>query len=132
MSRACLSRLIIEKAKIQALFPLSATLDFFRWLIRVLFRAAPPMKVSSASTVPIILSMLPGVLRVPNTMQHDPRGLLSHLKGACDFTRRNAFLQLASIHIAQIHLSNPRGGSSKIVPTMTEYYFVQARHFHIR
>src|ERR1017187_4611516 len=41
------------------------------------------------------------------------------------------FLQLASIHIASIHLSRLIGESSKIVPTLTVNCFLHSRHFHI-
>src|ERR1700688_170936 len=42
------------------------------------------------------------------------------------------FLQLASSHIAQSHLSRPIGLSSKIVPTLTENCLRHSRHVHIR
>src|SRR5579871_543186 len=41
------------------------------------------------------------------------------------------FLQLASSHIAQSHLSRPMALSSKMVPTLTENCFRQPRHVHI-
>src|ERR1035438_10345928 len=41
------------------------------------------------------------------------------------------FLSLAIIHIAHSHLSRPSGLSSKMDPTLTEYCFLQSRHFHI-
>src|SRR6185295_3196621 len=40
------------------------------------------------------------------------------------------FLQLTTIQRAGSHLSRPSGESSKIVPTLTENCFLQARHFH--
>src|SRR5436190_23207420 len=42
------------------------------------------------------------------------------------------FLLLAISHTAGSHLSSPSGESSKIVPTLTEYCFLQPRHFHKR
>src|SRR5665213_420668 len=42
------------------------------------------------------------------------------------------FLELASSHTAGTHLSQPRGESSKIVPTLSENCCLQPLHFHIR
>ena len=42
------------------------------------------------------------------------------------------FLQLQTIQKAVIHLSMPRGESSKIVPTFTENCFLQPLQNHIR
>src|SRR2546428_13182327 len=42
------------------------------------------------------------------------------------------FLELASIHTAGSHFSNPIGLSSKIVPSFTENCRPQSRHFQIR
>src|SRR5712692_1204172 len=42
------------------------------------------------------------------------------------------FLLLASIHRAGSHLSNPMGLSSKIVPSLTENWRPQSRHFQMR
>ncbi len=39
------------------------------------------------------------------------------------------FLLLATSHIAGSHLSRPSGESSKIVPSLIEYCFLQALHF---
>jgi hypothetical protein len=40
------------------------------------------------------------------------------------------FLQLTASQIAGSHLSNPSGESSKIVPFLTEYWYLHALHFH--
>src|SRR5690242_3748729 len=42
------------------------------------------------------------------------------------------FFELAISHTAGSHLSSPSGESSKIVPTLTEYCFLQDLHFHSR
>ena len=42
------------------------------------------------------------------------------------------FLEFAMSHTAGSHLSSPSGDSSKIVPTLTLYCFLQALHFQTR
>src|SRR3954447_13611203 len=42
------------------------------------------------------------------------------------------FFEFAASQIAGSHLSRPSAESSKIVPTLTEYCFLQALHFQTR
>src|SRR5216684_3806745 len=58
-----------------------------------MFRASPPIKVSSASTgqVPPNFSKLP---RLANPMEHEPRGLLSDMEIARDFIATDSVLAI--------------------------------------
>ncbi len=50
--------------------------------------------------------------------------------GFADVWRRGRFaIAFAMTHMAGSHLSRPIGESSKMVPTLTENCFLQARHF---
>ncbi len=57
--RANLTSLALQQAEHNRLAHWAATVDHCVTLSRCMLRALPPMKVSSASTVPVILLMLP-------------------------------------------------------------------------
>src|ERR1039458_287181 len=96
-----------------------------------MFRALPPMKVSSTSTSPASFANVPLRMasRIRWSMNHADFWVMP-MPRAISY-EETPFLSLAIIHIAQSHLSKPSGLSSKIDPTLTENCFLQSKHFHI-
>ena len=60
---------------------------------------------------------------------HKPRGFLGYTKRAMHFQELTPFLQLTSIQSAGSHFYSEIGESSKIVPTLTQNWRRQSRHF---
>jgi hypothetical protein len=91
-----------------------------------MFRALPPMNVSSASTSeprPAHLHEGLGLYRKANAVHHEPRRLLGDAEAACDFAAADAILQLTSGHTAGSHFPNGIGESSNTVPTFSENFW---------
>ena len=97
-----------------------------------MFRALPPINVSSTSTVPSNLSKLPvciASLILCNMNHADFCVMPSARPSSCD---EMPFFELAISQTAGSHLSSPSGESSKMVPTLTLNCFLQSLHFHSR
>src|ERR1700733_8139095 len=94
-----------------------------------MFRALPPIKVSSTSTLPANLQMPPSC---------SARRILCSMNQAVFWVTPRArdnsqelmpFLAFTIIQNAGNHLSSPRGLSSNTVPSFTENCLRQNRHF---
>src|ERR1039458_5023902 len=96
-----------------------------------MFLTFPPTKVSSISIGPLP----PSLPEVVSVMAFRIRCIICHaLFWVMPMVRaisqeETPLRQFASIHMATIHLSSPRGESWKMVPTLTENCFLQPRHF---
>jgi hypothetical protein len=129
---ANLARLSIEQAEYNRFTFWSTSVDLFRALVSVhIARLVTDETLISLNSSGHLVDAA-SVLRIPDAVEHEPRGFLRHFQRAAYFVAHTPFLQFASIHIAQSHLSSPIAESSKIVPTLTKYCFLQSRHFHMR
>ena len=89
-----------------------------------ILRAFPPMKASSASTSPesFVTESTCMALRMRCSMNHADFCVMPSDRATSH--ELTPFLLLASIQKAHIHLSSPRGESSKIVPTLSVNCFL--------
>ena len=98
-----------------------------------MFRALPPMYVSSTSTSPHQLVERAGLHRQPDAVQAGTTRDFCVMPSAGEPpSELMPFLALAMSQIAASHLSSPSGESSMIVPTLTLNCFLHALHFHTR
>lgn len=96
-----------------------------------MLRAFPPMNVSSTSTSPESRKLLVCMARRMRwSMNHaDFCVIPSERPSSCELM---PFLELAISHTAGSHLSRPSLESSKMIPSLTLYCFLQPLHFQSR
>lgn len=92
----------------------------------------PPMNVSSTSTVPSKRSKVPVCIARRMRWSMNQADFCVTPMARPNSWDEMPFFELAMSQMAHSHLSSLIGESSKIVPTLTLYCFLQSRHFQTR